>query len=43
MTFKEKSDLFYRLKRLIHEKEMGDLFKVLFFKKKGLSFNLGFK
>ena len=43
MTFKEKSDLFYRLKRLIDEKEMGGLFKVLFFKKKGLSFNLGFK
>ena len=43
MTFKEKADLFYRLKRLIDEKEMGDLFKVLFFKKKGLNFSLGFK
>ena len=33
-NFKEKSEIFYRLKRLIHPKEMGDLFKVIFLKKK---------
>ena len=41
-NFKEKSEIFYRLKRLIHPNEMGNLFKVFFFKKKGIKFNLGF-
>ena len=41
-NFKEKSDIFYRLKRLIHPNEMGDLFKVFFCKKKNTKFNLGF-
>ena len=41
-SFKEKSEIFYRLKRLIHPNEMGNLFKVFFFKKKGIKFNLGF-
>ena len=41
-NFKEKADIYYRLKRLIHPNEMGDLFKVCFFKKKGNKFNLGF-
>ena len=31
-TFTEKADIFYRLKRLINEKEMGDLFKVMLIK-----------
>ena len=30
MSFKEKSDLYYRLERLLSEKKMGKLFKVLF-------------
>lgn len=31
-TFTEKADIFYRLKRLINEKEMGNLFKVMLVK-----------
>ena len=41
-TFTEKSDIFYRLKRLINEKEMGDLFKVMLIKKLNNSFQIGF-
>ncbi len=40
--FKKKLDLFYRLKRLIHPNEMGNVFKVIYIKKKGQNFNLGF-
>ena len=42
MTFKEKANMFYRLKRLLDYREMGSLFKVLFAKKKGKRFSLGF-
>ena len=42
MTFKEKANMFYRLKRLIDPKEMGDHFKVIFAQKKGKIFSLGF-
>jgi len=42
MTFKAKTNMFYRLKRLLDPKEMGDLFKVLFAQKKGRNFSLGF-
>ena len=42
MTFKEKADMFYRLKRLLNHKEMGGLFKVLFAQKKFRKFSLGF-
>ena len=42
MTFKEKANMFYRLKRLIDRREMGNLFKVLFAQKKGRKFSLGF-
>ncbi len=42
MTFKEKTNMFYRLKRLIDPKEMGNLFKVIFAHKKGRNFSLGF-
>ena len=42
MTFKEKANMFYRLKRLIDPKEMGDSFKVIFAQKKGKIFSLGF-
>tara|TARA_B100000029_G_scaffold205554_1_gene203426 strand:+ start:513 stop:1577 length:1065 start_codon:yes stop_codon:yes gene_type:complete len=42
MTFKEKANMFYRLKRLLNPQEMGDLFKVIFAQKKGINFSLGF-
>ena len=42
MTFKEKANMFYRLKRLMDHREMGNLFKVLFAQKKGRKFSLGF-
>ena len=41
-TFSEKTDLFYRLKRLIDEKEMGDLFKVMLIKNLNNNFQTGF-
>jgi len=41
-TFTEKADIYYRLKRLIDEKEMGDLFKVMLITKQDNSFNIGF-
>ena len=43
MTFKEKADLFYRLKKLLDYQEMGKIFKVLFVRKKLINFSLGFK
>ena len=42
MTFKEKANMFYRLKKLLDYNEMGSLFKVLFAQKKGGKFSLGF-
>ena len=42
MTFKEKANMFYRLKRLLDYREMGALFKVIFAQKKGRKFSLGF-
>tara|TARA_Y100000590_G_scaffold289364_1_gene325719 strand:- start:849 stop:1475 length:627 start_codon:yes stop_codon:yes gene_type:complete len=42
MTFKEKANLFYRLKRLLDSKEMGSLFKVMFAQMKNRNFSLGF-
>ena len=41
-SFSKKADLFYRLNRLIDEKQMGTLFKVMFIKNKENKFNLGF-
>ncbi len=43
MTFKDKSDLYLRLKRLLGPKYMGDLFKVIFAYKSKKKFLLGFK
>ena len=43
MTFKEKANMFYRLKRLIDYREMGSLFKVLFAQKKVENFLWVFK
>ena len=42
-NFKRKADIYYRLKKLLHYQEMGNLFKVLFAKKKGTKFSLGFQ
>tara|TARA_Y100000590_G_scaffold142102_2_gene163003 strand:- start:2376 stop:3419 length:1044 start_codon:yes stop_codon:yes gene_type:complete len=42
VTFSKKSDIYFRLKRLIDKKEMGSLFKVLFATKKENNFKLGF-
>ena len=41
-TFKEKADIYYRVKRLIDEKEMGNLFKVMLIKKLDNNFQIGF-
>ena len=41
-NFLKKADIYYRLKRLIDEKEMGDLFKVMLVKNKKNKFKLGF-
>ena len=41
-TFTEKADIYYRLKRLIDEKEMGDLFKVMLITKINNNFQIGF-
>ena len=43
MNFKEKSSLYYRLERLLSEKKMGKLFKVLFVSNNKINFSLGFK
>jgi len=43
VNFNVKADVYYRLKRLISRNEMGKIFKVIFFNKKGMKFNLGFK
>ena len=42
MTFKEKANMFYRLKKLLDSGEMGDHFKVIFAQKKYGNFSLGF-
>ena len=43
MNFKEKSDLYYRLERLLSSKYMGELFKVICAFKIKKNFLLGFK
>ena len=43
IPFSEKSDLFYRIRRLIDEKQMGELFKVMLIKKKRNKFKTGFE
>ena len=42
MNFKEKSDLYLRLQRLLNPKQMGELFKVIFAFKLKKKFSLGF-
>ncbi len=41
-TFLKKADIFYRLKRLIDDNQMGSLFKVMLIKNKNNKFKLGF-
>ncbi len=41
-SFLKKADIFYRLNRLIDEKQMGNLFKVMFIKNQKNKFKLGF-
>ena len=41
-NFLKKADIFYRLKRLIDKKQMGNLFKVMLIKNKKNNFKLGF-
>ncbi len=43
LPFSKKADIFYRLNRLIDERQMGNLFKVMLIKNKNNKFNLGFK
>ena len=41
-NFLKKADIYYRIRRLIDEKQMGKLFKVMLIKNKKNKFNLGF-
>ena len=41
-NFSKKTDIYYRLKRLIDEKQMGSLFKVMLIKNKKNNFKIGF-
>ena len=41
-NFTKKADIYFRLKRLIDEKQMGTLFKVMFIKNQKNKFKLGF-
>ena len=42
MDFKSKAEIYFRLQKLLHHKEMGNLFKVLMAQKKENKFSLGF-
>ncbi len=42
-SFLEKANIYYRINRLIDKKQMGELFKVIYFYKKNNKFKLGFK
>ena len=42
MLFSKKTDIFYRLKKLIHKNFMGESFKVMFITKKENKFKIGF-
>jgi Uncharacterized conserved protein len=43
IVFSKKADLFYRVRRLIDEKQMGELFKVMLIKNKKNNFRMGFQ
>ena len=40
--FSKKADTFFRIKRLLDEKQMGNLFKVMLIKNKKNKFKIGF-
>ena len=42
MSFNKKADMFFRLKRLVDDNQMGNLFKVMFITNKKNKFKLGF-
>ena len=42
VTFSEKANIYYRLKRLIDNNQMGEIFKVMFVSNKKINFKLGF-
>ncbi len=42
LNFLKKADIFYRVNRLIDNKQMGNMFKVMLIKNKKNKFNLGF-
>ena len=43
LSFSKKSDLYFRLQRLVDDKQMGKLFKVMFATNKKNKFSMGFK
>jgi cyclopropane-fatty-acyl-phospholipid synthase len=43
IPFSKKTDLFYRIRRLIDEKQMGELFKVMLIKNIKNKFKIGFE
>ena len=42
ISFSKKADIYYRIKRLIDENQMGNLFKVMLITNHKNKFNLGF-
>ena len=42
-NFLQKANIYYRINRLIDKKQMGELFKVVVFRKKNKKFRLGFE
>ncbi len=42
LNFKEKSEIYYRLQRLLNPRQMGKLFKVIFAFKLKKKFSTGF-
>ena len=42
LSFSKKADIFYRIKRLLDQKQMGHLFKVMLVKSKKNKFKTGF-
>ena len=42
-SFSKKTDMYFRLKRLIDEKHMGNLFKFMLIKNQSNKFKLGFE
>ena len=43
LSFRQKSDIFFRLKRLTDKQQMGELFKVMFASNEDTKFNYGFE